>query len=192
MATSTSTSERQNHMWEIARKMDFCMFVTMDSRKPWARPMSTIVRHEEGKDLHADGQEVREGRPDQVKFLLRGARLRKQADIPHRAGQGAAADGSRNRAQSVEPGRAGLLAQRSGDKNIVAIEVTPEQAEYWEGDNALVSSASFAWAIVTRKVAEPGESTKLRLAPSRGKRVSRTSSTRAKTAAKKPAKAKRR
>ncbi len=34
-------------MWDIAEKTDFCMFVTMDGKKPWARPMSTIVRPHE-------------------------------------------------------------------------------------------------------------------------------------------------
>ncbi|MBK8769610.1 MAG: pyridoxamine 5'-phosphate oxidase family protein [Rhizobiales bacterium] len=191
MATSTSTSERQNHMWEIARKMDFCMFVTMDSRKPWARPMSTIVRHEEGKIfMLTDRKSVKD---DQIKsnssVVL--AYANKPTFLTVRGKARLLTD--RGTVRNLwSPGAQAFWPKGPEDKNIVAIEVTPEQAEYWEGDNALVSSAKFAWAIVTRKVAEPGESTKLRLAPSRGKRVSRTSSTRAKTAAKKPAKAKRR
>ncbi|MBL8790135.1 MAG: pyridoxamine 5'-phosphate oxidase family protein [Rhizobiales bacterium] len=160
MANTIRNDHDQDRVWSVASAADFCMLVTMDGKQPWGRPMGVIARKDEGKVfMLTDKASIKDNqisrnpsvlllfnrKPD---FLsLRGkARLRKDRETVR---------------DLWSPGAQAFWPDGPEDASVIAIEVTPQQAELWEGDNALVSTVKFAWAIATRQTARPGQSKKL-------------------------------
>jgi general stress protein 26 len=165
---SASEQTRENRMWEIAAETDFCMFVTVEGNKPWARPMSTIARPKERLIyMLTDSTSVKD---DHIKANPNVALA--YASNPAFLTVRGVAKLSSDKAKIKElwsPGAQVFWPEGPEAANVVIIAVTPHEAEYWDGDNRLVSTAKFAWALATGSTISPGENEKLRLSTPRKK-----------------------
>jgi general stress protein 26 len=182
---SASESTQEARMWEIAEATDFCMFVTMDGNKPWARPMSTIARANERLFfMLTDRASVKD---DHIKANPH-VTLAYASNPTFLTVRGVATLSSdKEKIKELwSPGAQVFWPEGPEESNVVIIAVTPHEAEYWDGDNRLVSTAKFAWALATGTEISAGENKKLRLVASGSSKSSRALKTvrSAKTASK--------
>ncbi len=162
MPNISSNTQDQDRVWSVAEHAGFCMLVTMDGKQPWGRPMGVIARPEQGKVfMLTDRASLKDNQisRDPTVLLL----FNRKPDFLTLRGK-AVLRTDRETVRSLwSPGAQAFWPEGPDDTNVIAIEVAPQQAELWEGDNALVSTVKFAWAIATRQTARPGESKKLTL-----------------------------
>jgi general stress protein 26 len=169
---SASQSTQETRMWEIAEATDFCMFVTMDGNKPWARPMSTIARANERLIyMLTDRTSVKD---DHIK-ANRHVALAYASNPTFLTVRGVATLSSdKEKIKELwSPGAQVFWPEGPEESNVVIIAVTPYEAEYWDGDNRLVTTAKFAWALATGTAISAGENKKLRLTASGSSKSSR-------------------
>lgn len=164
---------REERMWEIAGDTDFCMFVTLEGKSPWARPMSTIARSNEKKIyMLTDRNSVKD---DQIKANPHVA-LAYASNPTFMTVRGVASLSSdREKIKELwSPGAQVFWPEGPEDANVIIIMVTPHEAEYWDGDNRLVSTAKFAWALATGTTISPGDNKKVRLSSAPARSISRS------------------
>lgn len=167
MARSTKTmteDQAQHRLWQLIRKIDYCMFTTHAAGGGLrSRPMSTIVREDDDQifvlsDRHGGKDEEIHANPDVVLSFANGSTafvsVNGQAVI------------SNDRALIKSLWTAGAQAfwpDGPDDPDVFAIIVTPDEAEYWEGNNGLVAGVKFAYAIATGSKPDLGENRKVAL-----------------------------
>ncbi len=154
------TNEQTERAWNIAKDIDFCMFVTSGKSGLWARPMSTIVEKDNGKifmltEKQSAKEAEIEGNPDVVLAY---------ADKPvfltiH--GRALVRDERALVTRLWNPGAQAFWPQGPGQGDVVAIEITPVNAEYWEGNNSVLASVKFVYALATGNVVEAGDNEKV-------------------------------
>lgn len=155
--------EARERIWELAEKIDICMFTTWDGKRQRSRPLSARVNSEE----HA------------VYFLVdvEGEKNHEIEQFPWVSL--AWADNSGYKYVVIE-GNAKLSNDRAkikdlwsnmdkawwedeNDPTIRLITVTPEDAELWDSPNKLVATAKMAFAAVTGKAPEMGDNKSVKL-----------------------------
>ena len=155
--------EARERIWELAEKIDICMFTTWDGKRQRSRPLSARVKAEE----HA------------VYFLVdvEGEKNHEIEQFPWVSL--AWADNSGYKYVVIE-GNAKLSNDRAkikelwgnmdkawwedeNDPTIRLITVTPEDAELWDSPNKLVATAKMAFAAVTGKAPEMGDNKSVKL-----------------------------
>ena len=176
----------QDRVWSVAGGAGFCMLVTMDGNQPWGRPMGVITRPEEGKlFMLTDKASLKDNQISRNPAVL--LLFNQKPDFLTLRGRAKLRTDRETVRELWSPGAQAFWPEGPEDRNVIAIEVSPQQAELWEGDNALLSTVKFAWAIATRQTARPGESKKLTLT-ARPSRKRATTGSRSKPPAKKVAK----
>lgn len=159
--TDKTPAELEARVWELARKIDFCMFVTWDGERQRARPLSSRVFEDE----HA------------IYFLVDedGAKNHQVEEFP--IVTLAYADTSGMKYVSIT-GRATVTNDRAriaelwndfdkawwDDENDPAIRlltVVPEDAELWDSPNKLIATAVMLTAAVTGAKPKFGENAKV-------------------------------
>ncbi|MGE0742459.1 MAG: pyridoxamine 5'-phosphate oxidase family protein [Hyphomonadaceae bacterium] len=140
-------------VWKLIEKINICMFASRDGEKIRARPMSahpreeinkiyflTDVRGHKDNELAEDDQvNLSFAKPSDGKFLAITGRARLLED----------------RALIRELWDTDAEAWWDGpdDPGVRAIEVTPEDAQFWEGPHGIV--ATFAMAVAAATAAPP-------------------------------------
>jgi general stress protein 26 len=160
--TSMTPDEVVDRVWELADKINFCMFITWDGDRQQARPLSSRVR----RDEHA------------IYFLV-SAEGHKNGQIEQYPTVGLAyADTDAMKFVSVS-GTAVLSNDRTkiedlwsafdkawwddaSDPDIRLITVTPERAELWDSPNKLVAAAAMLTAAVTGAKPDFGDNATVR------------------------------
>ena len=161
--TDKTPEEARDRIWELAKKIDFCMFTTWDGERQRSRPLSARVFREE----HA------------IYFLVDedGAKNSQVEKFPFVSC--AWADNSGHK-YVVISGSARVSNDRAkikelwndfdkawwddeNDPSIRLLTVTPEDAELWDSPNQLVATAKMALAAVTGGAPEMGDNEKVNL-----------------------------
>jgi general stress protein 26 len=155
--------EAINRVWDLAEKIDICMFTTWDGERQQSRPMSARVKRGENAiyfltDLEGHKLSEIERFPDvSLAFVDNGA---------HRyvviAGS---ARVSNDRAMIAKLWSAFDKAwwEDENDPNIRLLTVTPENGELWDSPNSIVSGAKMLFAAATGAKPEMGDTAKVTL-----------------------------
>lgn len=158
-----SPSEAADRIWELAKKIDICMFTTWDGKQQRSRPMSARVRREE----HA------------IYFLtdLEGHKLTEIEKYPHVSLAWADNGGHK---YAVIAGEAEVLNDRAkiaelwesfdkawwddeNDPRIRLLKVTPDDGEVWDSPNMIVTTAKMLVAAATGAKPDVGDNAKVNL-----------------------------
>jgi general stress protein 26 len=152
-----------SRVWKLIDKIKICMLATHDGERIRARPMSAVGREPENavyfltdvkgqKDNEIDrDREVTLifAKPDSGKFMSVNGAARVLDD--------------RFRVRDLWGPAAEAWWQSPDDPNIRVIEVTPREAEFWEGPHGLVASVQMAVAAATAMAPVLGDQRKVDL-----------------------------
>jgi general stress protein 26 len=139
-------AEVQDRIWELADKIDICMFTTWDGERQRSRPLSARPR----RDEHA------------VHFLVdESGHKNEQVDKYPFVSMAWVDNGGHKYA--VVSGKAKLSNDRATDPSIRLLTVTPEDGELWDSPNQAVALAKMAYAAVTGDAPDMGENAKVDL-----------------------------
>ncbi|MFN0114540.1 MAG: pyridoxamine 5'-phosphate oxidase family protein [Paracoccaceae bacterium] len=159
---AATTSQDPARIWEMMIEIGTCMFVTSSDGSPRGRPMSTIPRPDErmifllteatsgaAHDVSANGTVLLsfQGRSDHVALL----------------GKAAIDPDTRTVAWLWSTGAQVFWPAGPEASNVVAIAVTPECADYWDGPNPAIGAVKFLFALASGKEPDMGERGAVRL-----------------------------
>ena len=156
-------AEVQDRIWELADKIDICMFTTWDGERQRSRPLSARVF----RDEHA------------IYFLVdeEGHKNEQVEKFPYVSMAWVDSGGHK---YAVVSGKANVSNERAkiaelwsdwdkawwddaADPAIRLLTVTPEDGELWDSPNQLVSTAKMAFAAVTGQAPDMGDNAKVKL-----------------------------
>ena len=151
----------QDRVWDMMDEIDFCMFVTNASGRLRSRPMSSIIKRDEGYVYFLAN--ARDAKDEEIasdpKILLA---------YSNGSSQFVSAEGTaRISADRVlvkrlwNPGAQAFWPAGPDNPDIIAIIVRPSTAEYWDGPGTVVSSVKFAYALMTGATPAMGENAKV-------------------------------
>ena len=156
-------NDHARRAWEIMSQLDVCMLVTTTPAGLRSRPMSSIVKPDEG-----------------VVYFLTDARAAKDDEIATNANVllaygNASSQFVSARAQAAvshdrglierlwNPGAQAFWPKGPNDPDVVAIVATMGSAEYWDGSGGLVGSVKMAVAVLTGAKPDLGDTAKVTL-----------------------------
>jgi general stress protein 26 len=150
MTDNTMTTEQAvDTIWDLAKSIDFCMFVTWDGERQRARPLSARPVRDQGRiyflsDAVGQKEEQIERFPI-VTMAFSDIRAHDYVAITGKASV------SNDRAKIKELWTSADKAFWDGpdDPSIRLITVEPHDAELWKGQNRLVAGAKLLTAAVT-------------------------------------------
>jgi general stress protein 26 len=152
---AATPSGEQEKVWEMLKSIDICMFVTHGAGDLRGRPMSTIPAREAGV-IHllteagsAAAQDVA-ARPEVL--------LSYQGKSDHVAvtGKARVIDDKALVARLWSPGAQVFWPEGPEASNVVAIAVTPDMADYWDGPNPVVGAVKFMFSLATGREPDLG------------------------------------
>jgi len=151
----------QTRAWDLMSAIDYCMLVTQAGDGLHARPMSSIVKPDEGKiyflsDASSTKDEEIANNPDILLAYSNGSSKFVSAM--------ASASASHDRAlidRLWNPGAQAFWPKGPSDPSVIAIIAVPTHAQFWDGSNAAVSTVRFAIALMTGTKPDPGETAKV-------------------------------
>lgn len=153
----------RDQLFKLMSKLECCMFTTQRNNGLRARPMTTIVRGDNGDVVmlssrdSARHDEIHDNTPAVLTYSD-GSRLFVSLSGTARI--------STDRALIREiwnPGAQAFWPHGPDDPRVVAIIVTPTEGEYWEGDNTFVSTVKFAYALAAGQAPDLGDRTRVTL-----------------------------
>jgi general stress protein 26 len=148
-ATRISPEDAIDRIWELAKSIDFCMFVTWDGERQRARPLSARPDRAEGRIYFLT--DVAGAKDEQIekfpKVTLAFADVRSHDYIAITGD----ATVSNDRAKIAELWTSADKAwwESENDPAIRLISVDPHDAELWDGPNRLVGAAKMLVAAAT-------------------------------------------
>jgi general stress protein 26 len=144
-----STEQAIDRIWELARSIDFCMFVTWDGERQRARPLSARPNRDEGRIYFLT--DVAGAKDEQIerfpKVTLAFADTGKH-DYIAITGDATVSDDRTKIAELWTPADKAWWESEK-DPAIRLISVEPHDAELWEGPNRLVGAAKMLVAATT-------------------------------------------
>jgi general stress protein 26 len=158
-----SPEEVQDRIWELAEKIDICMFTTWDGEQQHSRPLSARVR----RDEHA------------VHFLV-DVEGDKNGQVEHFPNVSCAWADNGHYKYVLMTGTARLSDDRARiaelwtkfdeawwddetDPSIRLLTFTPEDGELWDSPGRIVALAKMVMAVVTGAAPEMGDNAKVTL-----------------------------
>jgi general stress protein 26 len=165
-ATSKSAAHHGEHVdriWELAKRIGVCMFVTWDGERQRSRPLQANVDREEHAIYFLT--DVDSHKDDQVEnFPIVTLAF---ADIPHSkyvsiTGKGAVTN-DRAKIKELWSPFAQAWWDNADDPSIRLIKVEPQDAELWDSPGRVVTAISMLAAAVTRRSPKVGENAKVKL-----------------------------
>jgi general stress protein 26 len=156
-----STEDAIDTIWDLAKSIDFCMFVTWDGERQRARPLSARPIRDEGRIYfladEAGSKDEQVARFPKVTHAFSDIYAHDYVVIT------GTATVSADRARIVGLWTAADKAWWDGpdDPSIRVIAVEPEDAELWKGPNRLIAGARLLASAVTGAKANYGENVKV-------------------------------
>lgn len=151
----------QDRAWKLMSEIDFCMLVTNGSTGLRSRPMSSLVKQDEGYIYFlADQRAAKDDEISDNRTIL----LAYSNGTSQFVSASATANMSRDRdlvKRLWNPGAQAFWPTGPDDPNIVVIVARPSQAEFWEGPGSVVSSVRFAYALLTGTSPDMGKNSKV-------------------------------
>jgi general stress protein 26 len=159
--TTISAEDAVDAIWELAKSIDFCMFVTWDGERQRARPLSARPRRDEGRIYFL--ADVEGAKDEQIARFPKVALAFADIHGHDYVAITGTASVSNDRARIAELWTAADRAwwDDADDPAIRLIAVEPEDAELWKGSNRLVTGARLVAATVTGAKAHLGENVKV-------------------------------
>lgn len=161
--TTLPPDEAIDRIWELADKIDFCMFTTWNGEQQASRPMSARVKREENAIYFLTSSET--GKVDRLaRFPNVSLGFADNANHSYVVIAGKA-NVSNDRAKIKELWSPFDKAfwESEDDPTIRLITVTPEDAELWDGPNGLIASAKMLFAVATGAKPDMGDNAKVTL-----------------------------
>ncbi len=161
--TDMTPQEVEDRVWELAEKIDFCMFVTWDGERQQARPLSSRPRREEHAiyflvDVHGHKNIQIEQYPV-VNMSFADTGSMKFVSI---SGQ-ARVSNDRAKIRDLWSAFDKAWWEDAEDPNIRLLTVVPERAELWDSPNKLVAFATMLTAAVTGAQLDHGDNATVRM-----------------------------
>ncbi len=152
-----------DQVWKMMEKLDFCMFVTQAPSGLRSRPMSSVVKKDEGRIYFLT--EASSAKDDEIAaspnvLLCYGDGA---SQFVSTAGTAAVSNDRALIEQLWNPGAQAFWPNGPKDPNVIAIVVRPASAEYWDGHGTVVSSVKFAVALLTGTSPDMGSNHKVAL-----------------------------
>ena len=164
--TSTDLKHHAEHVdriWDLAKRIGVCMFITWDGERQRSRPLQANV----DRDEHAIYflSDANSDKDDEVeKFPIVTLAF---ADIPHSkyisiTGKGTISN-DRAKIKELWSPFAQAWWDNADDPDIRVIKVEPQDAELWDSPGRVVTAISMLAAAVTRRSPKIGENAKVKL-----------------------------
>ena len=156
-------AEVQDRIWELAKKIDICMFTTWDGERQRSRPLSARVSREDHAiyflvDVEAAAN-VHVERFPLVSCAFVDSGGHKYAVI-----SGAAElSNDRNKIKALWSNFDKAWWDDENDPTIRLLKVTPDDGELWDSPNKAVAFAKMAIASVTGSPPNMGDNAKVKL-----------------------------
>ena len=156
-------AEVQDRLWELAEKIDICMFTTWDGERQRSRPLSARVFRDEHAVYFLVDQEGHKN--EQVEAFPYVSMAWVDSGGHKYAVMSGKAKLDNNRAKIAELWSDWDKAwwEDASDPAIRLLTVTPEDGELWDSPNQLVATAKMAFSAVTGKAPEMGDNAKVDL-----------------------------
>jgi general stress protein 26 len=156
-----SRQDAVDTIWDLAKSIDFCMFVTWDGERQRARPLSSRPNRDEGRiyfltDVSGHKDEQIEQFP---KVTLAYADIRAH-DYLAITGH-ATVSNDREKIRELWSSADEAWWDSADDPAIRVIAVEPDDAELWKGPNRIIAGAKMLAAAVTGAKMEFGENQKV-------------------------------
>jgi general stress protein 26 len=160
MAMNSDKGDAQ-HAWGLMKTIGFTMLATRDGEKIRSRPMAAYLRPEEGAiyfltDVrrHKDEEIARD---HHVNLAFADAGAQKYVSVSGYA----KISNDRAKIKELFSTPAKAWWDSPDDPNIRVLQVTPEEAEYWDSPGTIVSTVKMALAAATGSRPELGENRKV-------------------------------
>ncbi|MET3925959.1 pyridoxamine 5'-phosphate oxidase family protein [Devosia sp. 2618] len=159
-STPEQVTER---IWELAEKIDICMFTTWDGDQQRSRPLSARVSRQEHAIYFLVDEE---GHKNEQVDKFPTVSLAWADNSGHKyvviAGK-AAVSNDRGKISDLWSNWDKAWWEDANDPSIRLLTVTPEDGELWDSPNAVVAGAKMLMAVVTGGAPEMGDNAKVDL-----------------------------
>lgn len=149
-------------VWDMIADIDICMFVTNTPKGMHGRPMSSIPKPEEGRVYFLTARDT--VKDDEIaadnRVYLGYSKGQTHASV---SGTASLRDDRALIERLWNPGAQAFWPEGPKDPNVIAIAVTPANAEYWDGPNPLVAGVRMAVALVRGTTPDLGDNEKVRM-----------------------------
>ena len=155
--------EARDRIWELAKKIDFCMFTTWDGERQRSRPLSArVFREEHAIYFLVDEDGAKNSQVEKFPFVSCAWADNGGHKYVVIAGE---AEVSNNRAKIEELWSKFDKAwwDNASDPSIRLLKVTPDDGEVWDSPNMLVSAAKMLATAATGAKPDMGDTGKARL-----------------------------
>ena len=150
-------SNESDHAWKLMSDLRTCVFVTTSGEGFHGRPMSAIVKKDEGAVYFLSDQgsaKDEEVLRDAHVLLVFGNGSSKFVCLQ---GQASVSSDRALVKRLWNPGAQAFWPNGPDDRNVIAITIDPHHAEYWEGDAGIVGAAKMLVAVMRGKRPDLGE-----------------------------------
>ncbi len=158
---SNDETRDQDRAWELMKKIGFAMLVTRDGDKLRARPMSAYVARDENAVYfltdarHQKDEEI--ARFPQVNLSFADAGSQKYVSLTGTA----TISNDRAKIRELFSTPAKAWWDSAEDPNIRLLQITPDDAEFWDSPGTVVSYVKMAAAAVTGSRPDLGDNRKV-------------------------------
>jgi general stress protein 26 len=161
--TELSPNEVRDRVWEKAKSIDFCMFVTWDGERQRARPMSARVRREE----HAiyflvDVEGEKNSQIDRFPIVTLTFTDKGANDYIALTGR-ATINNDRVKIADLWSDFDKAWWEDENDPSIRLITVILDDAELWDGPNSALATVKMMVAAVTGVATDQGDNAKVKM-----------------------------
>jgi len=161
--TTLSASEATDRVWELAEKINICMFVTWDGKRQRSRPLASNVE----RDNHAiffltDVNGLKDDQIEQFPVVTLAYADTSGYKLVSITGQ-AIVTNDRAKIKDLWTPDNKAFWDSENDPNIRLITVTPADAEVWDSPGRIVSAVKMLAAAVTGAKVELGNNRKVAL-----------------------------
>lgn len=161
--SSRGGSEQVDRIWELAAKIDICMFTTWDGERQRARPMSArVAREEHVIRFLTDASGAKDEQIERFPKVLLTFSDHGNGNYVTISGNAAVSD---DRALIRKLWSRFDQAWWDGpeDPSIRVVTVTPVEGELWDGPGTVMATAKMIRAAITGAKPDLGENAKVRL-----------------------------
>jgi general stress protein 26 len=161
--TDMTPAEVVDRIWELAKKIDFCMFVTWDGERQQARPLSSRVERDEHAIyflISADGHKV----PQIEQFPVVNLAYADTGSMKYVSISGQAeVTNDRAKIKDLWSDFDKAWWDDENDPDIRLLTVTPERAELWDSPNKAIAFSAMLISAVTGAKPKMGDNATVRM-----------------------------
>ena len=158
----TEHAKKIERTWDLIEKIGTCFFVTKGAAMMRGRPLASIPKREEHRIYFLidrnQGSKDEELFTDSQAYLAFGDGSAKYVSVN---GTAAVSDDAALVKALWNPGAQAFWPDGPSTPGVAAIIFSPDSAEYWDGSSTIVSTAKFAFALVTGRSPDMGDNEKV-------------------------------